>query len=314
MSPSPSEQTISEITRRDITDWIAVERIHWWGRLDEPAFLSRLYDLDAMPSHDARFPNAHGDIWQHRENNLDWENDWIFDDDRFGLRGDEDERFVAFLAEMVHPVVRPDPDEAARIVEHLNGFLRRDGWELVVTDEISGRPIYAGRRTGGLKTASDALALERYERMSKPDEIRAHLRRIHTGLERDPPAAIASAKELVETTCKVILDDYGIEYTRRDEVMDLYKKLAKALKLRAEDIPESRRGSEAAQQALRSLVSVVQSLAELRNELGLGHGQSGPHPGSLRHARLAFNAATTVVEFLLDTWHERPAPPGGPEA
>lgn len=284
------------------------------GATSRPDFLSRLYDLDALPSHDARFRNARDEIWQHRENNFDWEKDWIFDDDRFGLRGDKDERFVAFLAEMVHPVVRPDSEDAERIVEGFNGYLRRDGWELVVTDEISGRAIYAGRRTGGLKKASDALTLERYGRMSKPDEIRAHMRRIHAGLERDPPAAIASAKELVETTCKVILDAYRVEYTRRDEVMDLYKKLSKALELRAADIPESRRGSEAAQQALRSLVSVVQSLAELRNELGLGHGRSGPHPGNLRHARLAFNAATTVVEFLLDTWHERPAPPETGEA
>jgi len=91
--------------------------------------------------------------------------------------------------------------------------------------------------------------------------------------------------------------------------LDLYKKVAKTLKLRAEDIPASKRGTEASQQALRSLASLVQSLASLRNALGLGHGRSGPHPGSLRHARLAFNGATAVVEFLLDTWHERPAPP-----
>jgi hypothetical protein len=31
---------ISEITRRDITDLISAERIVWWGRGDEIAFLS----------------------------------------------------------------------------------------------------------------------------------------------------------------------------------------------------------------------------------------------------------------------------------
>lgn len=300
--------SISVITRRDIIDRLIVEEVSWHGDLEELQFLGRLYDLHSLPSTDSRFPDAAGDIFQHRVRNWDWDEDWIYDDDRFAVRGGSDEQFIGFLAEMVHPVVRKDHAESQRLVAGLNELLRRDGWELVEVDDISGRPIYAGRRTGGLKTAPAALSMERYKRLQKPDEIRAHLRRIHDGLEKDPPQAIASAKELIETTCKVILDDYGEEYSRRDDVMDLYKRVAKVLKLRADDIPASARGSQAAQQALRSLGSVVQAIAELRNELGLGHGRATPSHASLRHARLTFNAATTVVEFLLDTWHERPAP------
>ncbi len=280
----------------------------WAGRFDEIAFLGRLYDLDALPSHDYRYSSAAADIRQHRMNNYDWDDDWIFDDERFALRNGSDEQFVAFLAEMVHPLVRSDEEEVARLVESFNTLLRRDGWELAEIDQMSGRPMFAGRRASGLKAPAGALSVDRYKRLSKPDTIRAHLRRIDAGLERDPPAAIASSKELIETTCKVILDDRGVAYSDRDDVMDLYKKVATALKLRAEDIPESKRGSEASQQALRSLVSVVQSLTSLRNALGLGHGTASPQPGGVRHARLAFNAATAVVEFLLDTWHERPSP------
>jgi Abortive infection C-terminus len=51
----------------------------------------------------------------------------------------------------------------------------------------------------------------------------------------------------------------------------------------------------------------VQSLAELRNELGIGHGRTAPGPALSRHARLAANAARTVVEFVLEAWHERKA-------
>src|SRR5581483_11955994 len=54
-----------------------------------------------------------------------------------------------------------------------------------------------------------------------------------------------------------------------------------------------------------SLATAVQSLAELRNELGLGHGKTKPSPAFARHARLAFNASRAVVEFLLETWHVR---------
>ena len=48
---------ISEVTRRDIIDRIW----DWSGPLQEDQFLSRLYDLSALPSDDTRFKNAAGD-------------------------------------------------------------------------------------------------------------------------------------------------------------------------------------------------------------------------------------------------------------
>ena len=70
-------------------------------------------------------------------------------------------------------------------------------------------------------------------------------------------------------------------------------------------MPSSAKGSAASQRVLQNLSSAVQGLAELRNELGLGHGRTTPSPALARHARLAANAARTVVEFVLETWHER---------
>jgi hypothetical protein len=73
---------IIQITRRNIFDSLRLEKIDWHGRLVETEFLSRIYDLSKMPSHDDRFGNMAGDIWQHRVNNYDWDSDWIFFDER----------------------------------------------------------------------------------------------------------------------------------------------------------------------------------------------------------------------------------------
>lgn len=309
--------SISEATRRDIFDMLSVDNVCWSGRLEEPAFLSRIWNLGELPSTDGRFPDAAGDIWQHRVNNpKDWDDDWVFTDSRFDLLHGSDQTFLRFLTEMVHPVVRPDAESARRLVSHFNESLFHDGWILVEVRRLSGRPMYEARRRQGGKHPADALRLPEYQRLRDRRVFEEHLHRIDAGIAGDPAAAIGSSKELVESVCKVILDDYGVPY-RNDDLLDLYKAAATALKLNAESVPESVKGSQAAQGALRALVTTVQRLAELRNELGLGHGRSRASQALSRHARLAFNTASAVAEFLLDTWHERrragAAAPGQPK-
>lgn len=64
---------ITHVTRRKIFDTISLSKVLWEGRLEEPDFLARIYDLDSMPSTDSRYKSAAGDIWQHRVNNpQDW--------------------------------------------------------------------------------------------------------------------------------------------------------------------------------------------------------------------------------------------------
>lgn len=300
-----TKQTISEITRRDITDSLITDRVNWSGRLDEPGFLGRVWKLSEMASYDGRFRDAAGDIWQHRINNYDWDDDWVFHDDRFDLAGCPDEVFVRFLAEMLHPVVRADLDEVKHLLAFFNECLANDDWELIEVRQLSGRPIFEGRRREALKTPIEALDLGRYRRLDDPQVIRDHLRRIDRDVKSDPAGAIGSSKELVETVLKQILDEYEIDYKKGDDVMDLYKKVQKELRLNAEAVPGDRKGSKAAVKTLRALETTIQSLAELRNEIGTGHGRTGRSPALTRHARLAFNAAVTVVEFLLDTWHVR---------
>lgn len=139
---------ISEVTRRAIVDFIVTSGIDWAGRLPEDDFLARLYDLTAMRSTDHRLRTAAGDIHQHRINWRDWEDDWVFYDSRFNLLRTPDDEFLRFLCETVHPVVRPDPDEARQLAAAYNKELAADGWSLVEAKEISGRPVFASQKIG----------------------------------------------------------------------------------------------------------------------------------------------------------------------
>jgi hypothetical protein len=267
--------------------------------LEEPAFLKRVYpELDEMRSTDPRFKGATGDIWQHRVNNYDWDDDWVFDDERFELRSGPDELFIGFLCQMLHPLVRPDEEEVRNLLMDFNEFLAADDWEVIEVSQMSGRPVFAGRRREAVKEPIDALELEDYDDLGDPQVIREHLKRIDRDLKGDAAGAIGSSKELIESILKTILDDYDVAYGRKDDLMDLYKKVQKVLGLRAEAVPSDAKGSQAATKALRALVSTIQSLAELRNALGTGHGKAQRSPALTRHARLAFNASVAVSEFF----------------
>ena len=296
---------ITDVTRRDILDMLSIDGVNWAGRLSEPEFLGRMWDLSSIPSTDHRYADAAGDVYQHRINNYDWEDDWVFTDPRFDLQGCSDERFLDFLVQMVHPVVRPDREEASSIVARLNDLLQADGFALVTERSLSGRPLYAPTEIRGTHEPSPALSLDARKLLDDPRALQDHLNRISRTIKRDPPAAISASKELVESTCKIILDVTEITYANSDDLPSLYKKVAETLRLNAEAVPDSAPGSRSAQRTLRTLVTTVQSLAELRNELGLGHGRATPSPALERHARLSFNACVTVVEFLLDTWQAR---------
>src|SRR5229473_5010206 len=124
----------------NIIDGLEIDQVRWSVRLEDVEFLQRLYDLESLPSYDNRFENAADDIWQHRVNNpTDWPDNWVYDDARFNLLQGPTAPFLRFLCEMVHPVVRPDRNEAVRLVQHFNDQLRREGWNLVEEEKIAGR-------------------------------------------------------------------------------------------------------------------------------------------------------------------------------
>jgi AbiJ N-terminal domain 3 len=148
MSPDSVEHQLSEVTRNEIIDSLGTEPGSWAGRLQEDQFLSRLYDLNGLPSRDYRYRTAAEDIWKHQVLNSDWASDWVFHDSRFNLRHAGDEEFLRFVCRTVHPTARSGAD-AARLVERWNQHLRRDGWELFQSGDISGRPVFAARRTSG---------------------------------------------------------------------------------------------------------------------------------------------------------------------
>jgi plasmid stabilization system protein ParE len=184
-------------------------------------------------------------------------------------------------------------------------FISREARDVVRSLRWDGIPVDdGGHLTAPLPEEAD-LEFPNLQGLPDPDVLREHLRRMTANLEHDTPAVIGSAKELLESVCKVILDDAHVGYPPSASLPDLYKLVATELRLARDSVPQNAKGSEAAQRVLQGLVTAVQNLAELRNALGLGHGRAQRVPALERHARLAMNASYAASAFLLSTWTER---------
>jgi hypothetical protein len=117
----------------------------------------------------------------------------------------------------------------------------------------------------------------------------------------DPEGAITAARTLLETVCKHILDECGVEYGDGTDLPKLYGLTSKELNL-----APSQHTEEAFKKILGGVHSVVDGLANLRNRLGDAHGQGKrPVKPLPRHAELAVNMAGSMASFLLATFEAK---------
>jgi hypothetical protein len=289
--------------RSEIFDWLTTSEYHWSGRMDEPEFLARLYDLTSLPSTDYRFGDAAGDIRQHTVlNPQDWDKGWVFGDERFDLRGGSDQNFLNFLSATVHPVTRRQPEHTRVLIDTYNEALRPVGFEIAQSvSRLGETPIFEARETTAHHTPAESRIVERPD-LADRTVLKRHLVLIDSHLDADPPSAIDSSKNLLETLFKIILTERGATFNERDELPGLFKAVALELDIDADSVAGNPRGSDAIRKMLRTLTTTVQAVAEARNSMGDGHGTAEVSAAQPRHARLAFNATVTVAEFVADTW------------
>lgn len=181
----------------------------------------------------------------------------------------------------------------------LQELLRVDGFRLSDDWQIEGTPLVA------LSQASLAG-------IDRPEVLREHLERIADAVGReDARLVIGSAKELVESTAKLVLAARGQEPSDADDIADVVRKAQLALNVHpSRQGPAGPDGTDAVKKILGASTTISAGLAELRNRgYGTGHGQAAPRTGlGSRHARLAVNAARLWCEFMLDTLNDERAP------
>lgn len=146
--------------------------------------------------------------------------------------------------------------------------------------------------------------------ISDPGAIYVHLDRLSRALrDSDPESVIGQAKELVETTAKLILRERKVEYDAKLEMRPLLKKAQRSVGVWDGNTNLGPDKIQAVRQILNGASSVALGLVELRNSYGTGHGPGSLRPGlEQRHAELAVNAARLWCDMMLTTYASVSAP------
>lgn len=118
----------------------------------------------------------------------------------------------------------------------------------------------------------------------------------------DPEGAITAARALLESVCKLILDEADETYSDDAELPKLYSQTAKRL-----NVAPSQHTEKVFKQILGACQTIVEGVGAVRNRLSDAHGKGKrPVRPSPRHAELVVNLAGTMAVFLAATWvHHR---------
>lgn len=190
-----------------------------------------------------------------------------------------------------------NPEETKAIrsktAEKLLYWLKNDGF-----DWINGHLVRCTETPGLEDLTNTAHRLE-------GTHLALQIQRMKDSVEADPDLAIGTAKELIETVCKTILEERGKPVEGTPDIPTLTKILLKELKLVPEGIHDGVRGADLVKGVLRSLGTIGNDLGQLRGLYGTGHGKTAKTQAlKPRHAKLAVGAAATLVTFLFETHQE----------
>lgn len=172
-------------------------------------------------------------------------------------------------------------------------------------------PTYAERRQFIWDGFHAAMAFAEGKHASPSDAVvqdglasldSAHIHDIWTkALNRradDPEGAITAARTLLESTCKLILEEAGETYAEDAELPKLYSQTAKRLNL-----APSQHTEQIFKQILGGCQTVVEGVGAIRNRLSDAHGKGRkPIKPAPRHAELVVNLAGAMAVFLAASW------------
>jgi Abortive infection C-terminus len=188
------------------------------------------------------------------------------------------------------PVSDHYPNDGAGVVAAAQRAFRRVGWEL--DDEGHLSPAVPT----GLDRHLDRRAIE------------ASIERIRRAPD-DAALLIGTAKELLESTSRYVLEEIGQPARRNADFPELLYMARDRLDLLPQRVDQGSPAAGTVREVYDGLWKVAKAVNELRNAEGTGHGRTALPTVSAETARVIVQAAGLLSSLLLDTLDARYSTP-----
>ncbi len=131
--------------------------------------------------------------------------------------------------------------------------------------------------------------------------IEAEFDRAINQLERDPHAAITAASSIIEALCKTYIETFGLDMPANLSIGPVWRTVQTHLSL---NLDATLRDDQ--KRILQGLASIVDGVGAYRTHIGSAHGRGlNPPTIGVAEARLAVNAAHSLVIFVMELWHSQ---------
>jgi len=215
------------------------------------------------------------------------------------------ERLTYILEQAANPAdFSADPDKFSAVMAALNQVLAHDGLEL----RLQGRRVRLmplGRSTPMVDQLAKKAEVIDFDTVSRD------LGRALDSADSDPEDAVTAACSTVESVCRSVLVELGLELPAKKDIQGLYRAVRDPLGLSPErpDLPAQI--ADDIRKILGGLSTAVEGLGALRTHGGDAHGRErGFSRIDARIARLAIHTASTLALFIIETWERKfPAKP-----
>lgn len=164
-------------------------------------------------------------------------------------------------------------------------FARID-WEL--TNEGVLRPVALGSVAGAVGRPAIEDQLERLRRATD-----------------DPGLLLGTAKEMLESTAKYVLEAFSVPYSVSISFDELWFHARDRLGLHPRDVDISAAGGKEVREILEASWSIARMTNELRKSEGTGHGRTLPTGVSAEMALLVVREACSVAQLVLSALDRR---------
>ena len=159
--------------------------------------------------------------------------------------------------------------------------------------------VRGGAVTGSLGAPSKTL--EDFIRANNLSALEQEFTRALSNVDASPREAVSAASNIIETICKVYIDEMKLDKPAKQDLKPLWAIVRKDLGFDPSLIED-----QDLQVILTGLFAVVEGIGSLRTHASSAHG-AGKKQYKLepRHARLAIHASHTASLFIVESWQRK---------